>query len=84
MLNWLRRCFGLYTLRVYPDHCILSLDHIEGEIRGLKMMEELRRKHRNWQGAEICRQRINEFEEYKQFLNSYGSKTLCVITKVKS
>lgn len=83
MLNWLRRCFGLETLHVYPERYMMTLDHIESQIRGLEMMEELRRKHRNWRGAAICRERIKEFEEYKQFLNSYGSKTLCVITKGK-
>jgi hypothetical protein len=84
MLNWLRRRFGLDTLHVYPERYVMSLEHIESEIRGLKMMEELRREHGNWNGAAICRARIKEFEEYKQFLNSYGSKTLCVITKGKS
>lgn len=84
MFNWLRRCFGLDTLRVHPEHCMLSLDHIESQISGLTIMEELHRNHKNWNGAAICRERIKEFEEYKQFLNSYGSKKLCVITKVKS
>lgn len=84
MLNWLRRCFGLETLHVYPERYMMTLEHIESQIRGLQMVEELRRKHRNWRGAQICRERIKEFEEYKQFLNSYGSKTLCVVTKGKS
>lgn len=84
MLNWLRRCFGLETLRADSKHCMLSLDYIESEIRGLKSMEELRHKHRNWRGVQSCRERIKELEEYKQFLNLHGSKTLCVITKGKS
>lgn len=84
MLNWLRQCFGLDTLRADSKHYMLSLDYIESEIRGFQMMEELRSKHRNWRGAQNCRDRIKELEEYKQFLNSHGSKTLCVITKGKS
>lgn len=58
MYHWLRRLIGCHSRQSVPVRPDLTLEEIDSKIRGLQMVYELRRQHRNWSGANKCLKEI--------------------------
>lgn len=68
MLNRLRRLIGLSAPQSDPVLVQLTIEEIDSQIRGLRMMCDLREEHGNWRGARICANEIRRLEEERATL----------------
>lgn len=58
MYHWLRRLITRTPRESHPVCDTLTIEEIDSKIRGLRMLHDLRRQHRNWSGANACLKEI--------------------------